>query len=322
MEKLGLVLCGGGARGAFEVGVWEELDDLGITKEITGFSGTSIGAVNTALFLSNSTNQQKEDIWKTFEQKDMISIKEALQRFAAIYLLPISSLISIPDMLINGFFDQSKLKSLLEALVLNFQKIYKYDVFITVTDLCVAHMYTAFIDWKTVPENEIKTYVRYSAKIPIFNGAHVSKKQLGHLIVDGGFRDFHRLLKKNSSNTPIAPLYAKGYRKFIVVYLSTKKESKEQIERENKWFRGAEICRIFYNMPKEPFSTIAIDEKKTVDRISAGRAAVKKMLIESDNNGLIFEKTKPGNNTETISRTLKCIQRGEKVVNGKVQYYI
>ena len=151
---------------------------------------------------------------------------------------------------------------------------------------------------------------------------HISKKQVGHLIVDGGLRDFHRIFKKNSSNTPIAPLYAKGYRKFIVVYLSSKEENKEQIERENKWFRGAEICRILYDKPKEPLSIIAIDKKRTENRISAGKEAVKKVINESENNRLIFEKTKPGNNTETISRTLKCIQRGEKVVNGKVQYYI
>lgn len=76
MEKLGLVLCGDGARGAFEVGVWEKLDELGINKKITEFSGTSIGAENTALFLSNTTNQQKEKMWKSFEQKDMVSIKD------------------------------------------------------------------------------------------------------------------------------------------------------------------------------------------------------------------------------------------------------
>ena len=155
MEKLGLVLCGGGARGAFEVGVWEELDNLGITKKITGFSGTSIGVVNTALFLSNSTNQQKESIWKSFEQKDIVPIKDTFIRLAIIKLSPVNSLIAIPDMLINGVFNQRKLKVLLESLKLNFQKIYQYDVFTTVTDLCAGHMYTAFIDWKTIPENEI-----------------------------------------------------------------------------------------------------------------------------------------------------------------------
>ena len=71
MEKLGLVLCGGGTKGAFQVGVWEALEDLGITEEITGFSGTSIGAVNVALLLSNANREKKEEIWKSFKQDDM-----------------------------------------------------------------------------------------------------------------------------------------------------------------------------------------------------------------------------------------------------------
>lgn len=46
-EKTGLVLGGGGSRGAYELGVWKALRELGI--EIQVVVGTSIGAINGAL---------------------------------------------------------------------------------------------------------------------------------------------------------------------------------------------------------------------------------------------------------------------------------
>ena len=49
-KKIGLVLSGGGAKGAYQIGVWQALLDLGIAPLITGVSGTSVGAINGVLF--------------------------------------------------------------------------------------------------------------------------------------------------------------------------------------------------------------------------------------------------------------------------------
>ena len=50
MSKLGLVLSGGGAKGAYHVGVIKALYELGI--QIDMLSGASIGALNGAVLLS------------------------------------------------------------------------------------------------------------------------------------------------------------------------------------------------------------------------------------------------------------------------------
>ena len=47
-----LVLSGGGTRGAYEMGVWKALKELRVP--IGGVCGTSIGAINGALFLTNT----------------------------------------------------------------------------------------------------------------------------------------------------------------------------------------------------------------------------------------------------------------------------
>ena len=51
MTKLGLVLSGGGAKGAYEVGVYKALKKL--HKKINVVTGTSIGAIN-AMFVTQN----------------------------------------------------------------------------------------------------------------------------------------------------------------------------------------------------------------------------------------------------------------------------
>ena len=50
-REYGLVLAGGGTKGAYQVGVWKALCELGIN--IKAIVGASIGALNGALFLQN-----------------------------------------------------------------------------------------------------------------------------------------------------------------------------------------------------------------------------------------------------------------------------
>ena len=49
-EPLGLVLSGGGAKGAYEVGVWQAMEEMGLAGDVAAISGTSVGAINAALF--------------------------------------------------------------------------------------------------------------------------------------------------------------------------------------------------------------------------------------------------------------------------------
>ena len=48
-KEYGLVLAGGGTKGAYQVGVWKALKELDIN--VKAIAGTSIGALNGALFL-------------------------------------------------------------------------------------------------------------------------------------------------------------------------------------------------------------------------------------------------------------------------------
>ena len=69
---LGLVLSGGGAKGAYEIGVWQILQKLGIASNITAISGTSVGALNAALFAACPDDAEKlwlENVTGVFKVK-------------------------------------------------------------------------------------------------------------------------------------------------------------------------------------------------------------------------------------------------------------
>lgn len=62
-KNYGLVLSGGGAKGAYEVGCWKALKEYGITNDIKAISGSSVGALNAALF-SCVSEEEAENLWK------------------------------------------------------------------------------------------------------------------------------------------------------------------------------------------------------------------------------------------------------------------
>ena len=71
--NIGLCLCGGGAKGAYQAGVIKALYDRGISK-FNSISGTSIGAVN-GYFLFTDNVQKLEDIWTNLDSHIKSSIK-------------------------------------------------------------------------------------------------------------------------------------------------------------------------------------------------------------------------------------------------------
>ena len=64
--KIGLVLSGGGGKGAYELGVWKALKELNLNKYISVFSGTSIGAF-------------KKRNWTIFRRKKPTACNEILK---------------------------------------------------------------------------------------------------------------------------------------------------------------------------------------------------------------------------------------------------
>lgn len=70
---LGLVLEGGGARGAYQIGAWKALRELGM--EIKGVAGTSVGALNGAIICQDDFDMAYE-IWHNMAYDKILQIDD------------------------------------------------------------------------------------------------------------------------------------------------------------------------------------------------------------------------------------------------------
>ena len=70
MGKRAIVLAGGGSRGAYQIGVWKALRELGIDYDIV--TGSSVGALNGALMVQEDFEAGLE-LWENISVKDVMT---------------------------------------------------------------------------------------------------------------------------------------------------------------------------------------------------------------------------------------------------------
>lgn len=66
-----LILCGGGARGAMEVGFFQAITDLGISFDLV--VGSSVGALNGACIAAGMTPRELADLWRSIRRSDVLA---------------------------------------------------------------------------------------------------------------------------------------------------------------------------------------------------------------------------------------------------------
>ena len=72
VNGLGLVFAGGGGKGAYQIGVWRYLREVGLDRSVSAVSGTSVGALNAALFASGDF-ERAERIWRNIQPELILS---------------------------------------------------------------------------------------------------------------------------------------------------------------------------------------------------------------------------------------------------------
>lgn len=70
--KRALILSGGGARGAFQVGVMKYLNEINWTPDL--ICGTSVGALNAVAYGSGMSIDQMIRLWQTYRRKRMFRV--------------------------------------------------------------------------------------------------------------------------------------------------------------------------------------------------------------------------------------------------------
>ncbi len=122
MKKIGLALAGGGARGAYQIGAWKALIELGIIDKISAFSGASVGSLNAVLFAMGNYEEAK-DVWLSLEKDSLFNIEKKI--YKRIYRERLK-------FLNRGIFSTKKLEKLM-SLTLDLEKIKDKEIYIATT---------------------------------------------------------------------------------------------------------------------------------------------------------------------------------------------
>lgn len=238
-QKTGLVLSGGGAKGAYQAGVVKALSELDIKLDC--ISGASIGALNGAVITSSNSlphaSQKMQELWQTLaEDTPLEANKLAIAKALGVSLLATTPLgrrifkmllylIAKDDegllseapleRLITQYFPPEGLPASPELHVSLYESRGGFADFTQVITAMASIKDTTnskFFHVQALAPSKQKQALLASAAIPL---AFAPKEIDGQKYSDGGQGGWHKL----QGNTPIKPLIDAGCDLAIVTHL-------------------------------------------------------------------------------------------------------
>jgi len=197
-EGLALTLMGGGAKGAYHLGVWEVFRQLDIP--VCAITGTSIGAIDGALWSQGNFDQALK-AWYSVSMADVVKADDLADSSGNI--LDPRNIAAITQKLIRERgLDTGPLRETLAGLV-NEEAIRASSIAFGVTAFHAATLSTREVFTDEIPEGQLIDYLMASACLPIFKPVVLG----GQEFYDGGFGD----------NMPVRMLMNRGYEDILVV---------------------------------------------------------------------------------------------------------
>ncbi|HHW58164.1 MAG TPA: patatin-like phospholipase family protein [Clostridia bacterium] len=199
----GVVLEGGGARGAYQIGVYKALIEEGI--EVGGIAGTSVGALNGAVLVQGDFEKAYE-LWYDISYSKVIKAEDEeieklkkgkLEREDILLLVQ-----RLKGIIGDGGLDITPLRNLLQE-VIDEDKIRRSGkdfgiVTVSLSDLKPLELYI-----EDIPQGKLVDYLMASAYLPVFKREKIDGKKY----IDGGIYN----------NLPANLLMDKGYKDLIVI---------------------------------------------------------------------------------------------------------
>lgn len=207
--KIGLVFAGGGSRGAYQIGVWKALIELGIDKYIEVVSGTSIGALNAMLFLQGDLNLA-EEIWSNLTKDEIMPLdeKELIVK-GILFFLGAKNMAFIkkyiPNVVKGGTLSREGLNDILKKI--NFNKIKNSKIKGYATCTSIPEIKAQYFNINKYSVDDIKQILYATSAVPLVYDSPIIE-DISYL--DGGIVD----------NVPIQPVYGESCDIIIVVQLS------------------------------------------------------------------------------------------------------
>lgn len=220
MKKTALVFSGGGSRGSYEIGVWKALNKLKIKPDMV--FGSSVGAINAALFASNSVKKSAK-LWQELETDTVFDLdiahilenvpdtfKDALLKTDIIGMPAEEILAYAREIVTKGGAGSTGLRKLLDTYISE-PAIRKINTLfgITVTEYPSLDGHYLYLD--DIPEGELIDYILASAScFPALQKCRIGEK----LFIDGGYRDnfpVHMALEQGATTIIAVDLQTAGF---------------------------------------------------------------------------------------------------------------
>ncbi len=213
-EKFGLCFAGGGAKGAYQTGVWKALRESGMDSHVAAVSGTSIGGITSALFAQGNL-ERAEEMWDQISLEKLItwdtkSFEERMKPYLHAAMAGSITWFSARFQR-RGIISQEGLIQMIRGAM--DLEIFR-DLSLPVT-VCASEFTKEFPPRPPQPRyirlngkspEEVETFLLASAAIPlVFSGV----PHEGKFLLDGYMTD----------NTPITPLIKEGCNTLLAVQL-------------------------------------------------------------------------------------------------------
>lgn len=190
-KKTAFVLSGGGSRGAYEVGVWQALNELGIKIDIV--TGASVGAINGAM-IAQGDFELATLLWREIETHMVFDVGKNSQ--------PIDY---ARELFLNKGAGSSGLQELIDKY-LNEDGLRNSQIEYGLVTVELPSLKPHFLFAEDIPKGLLKDYITASASA--FPAVH-SHKINGKEFIDGGYADV----------LPVKMALSKGATDVIAVYL-------------------------------------------------------------------------------------------------------
>ena len=195
-----LVLSGGGSRGAYEIGAWQALEELGV--KFDGVYGTSIGAMNAALVAQGDLNAACA-LWENLDLKQIMASDD--EEFSMDRMISRKRDV-IPFLLENAKhlrMDVTPLENLTRSH-LDEGRVRASGMELGVMTVRIPQLQPVPVRLRDIPEGQLADWVLASAScFPVFPMRRID----GERYVDGGYFD----------NLPIDMAIADGAEEIVAV---------------------------------------------------------------------------------------------------------
>ncbi|MBY7026932.1 MULTISPECIES: patatin-like phospholipase family protein [Clostridium] len=233
--KIGLVLSGGGARGAYQIGVWKALRELKLDRYIEVVSGTSIGALNAILFCQGDI-EKAENAWLNISKEKVLPTDNKdlnIKGFLISLGLKNMNLVKkcMPKMIDTGSLSREGLTDIMNKYV-NFKDIENCNKLCYAACTELTTFQPKYFKINGYHEENIRSILFASSALPMI---YESEEFESIKYVDGGMAD----------NVPVQPVYGENCDIIIVVHLS--KDS----HINKKLFPNTKIIEIYPSVMEE-----------------------------------------------------------------------